>query len=69
MHDVAALILAAGRSHDLLVQRWEQQIFGCQLSYEWIRVQPWPWLSTLLHLAYLSYYFIVAGAGDGPALE
>ncbi len=63
--EIGILNLADGRSHDVLVQRWEQQIFGCQLSYEWIRAQPWPWLSTLLHVAYLSYYFIVAGATLG----
>jgi len=63
--EVGILNLAAGRSHDLLVQRWELQLFGCQPSYDWIRAQPWPWLSTLLHLAYLSYYFIVAGSTLG----
>jgi membrane-associated phospholipid phosphatase len=53
---------AGGRSYDALVQSWEQGLFGSQVSLAWIRAWPWPWLSALLHAAYLSYYAIVAGA-------
>ena len=53
---------AAGISHDAAVQAWEQALFGGQPSHDWIRAAPWPWLSWILHAAYLSYYFILAGA-------
>ena len=62
---VGVLNRAAGVSHDLLVQRWEQAVFGGQPSVQWIRAQPWPWLSWPLHAAYLSYYMILAGAPLG----
>jgi membrane-associated phospholipid phosphatase len=60
--EIGVLNRSAGRSFDGMVQRWEQALFGMQPSVEWIRAQPWPWLSVPLHLGYLSYYFIVAGA-------
>lgn len=53
---------ARGVSHDAAVQAWEQALFGTQPSRAWIRAMPWPWLSTLMHAGYLSYYFILAGA-------
>jgi membrane-associated phospholipid phosphatase len=53
---------ARGVSHDATVQAWEQALFGTQPSRAWIRAAPWPWLSTLMHAGYLSYYFILAGA-------
>ena len=53
---------ARGISHDVAVQAWEQALFGAQPSRAWIRALPWPWLSTLMHAGYLSYYFILAGA-------
>jgi membrane-associated phospholipid phosphatase len=56
---------AAGVSHDARVQRWEQAVFGGQPSATWIRAQPWPALSQVLHAGYLSYYFILAGAPLG----
>ncbi len=62
---IGVLNRAAGVSHDLLVQRWEQALFRGQPSFEWIRAQPWPWLSWPLHAAYLSYYLILAGAPLG----
>jgi membrane-associated phospholipid phosphatase len=66
---IGALNRAAGVSHDLLVQRWERALLGGQPSFAWIRAQPWPWLSGPLHLAYLSYYFILAGAPLGLLLS
>lgn len=57
---VGLLNRAGGRSHDALVQGWEQALFGGQPSMEWIRTQPWPWLSGLMHAGYLSYYPILA---------
>lgn len=56
---------AGGVSHDALVQRWDQALFGCQPSAAWIRAFPSPAWSTLLHAAYLSYYAILAGAPLG----
>jgi membrane-associated phospholipid phosphatase len=50
--------LADGTTHDRLVIAWEQALFGGQPSRDWIRAQPWPWLSWLLHLGYLAYYAI-----------
>jgi membrane-associated phospholipid phosphatase len=58
--EIGLLNLSAGRSFDQVVQAWETSLFGMQPSREWIRAYPWPWLSTLMHLAYLSYYAIVA---------
>lgn len=62
---IGVLNRAAGVAYDARVQAWEQAIFGGQPSLDWIRAQPWPWLSSLMHLGYLSYYFILAGAPLG----
>ncbi len=45
--------------HDRLVQGWEGSLFGGQPSQDWWRQHPSAFWSTLLHGAYLSYYFIV----------
>lgn len=37
-------------ARDAVVQRWEQAIFGSQVSYEWIRRAPSLFWSGLLHL-------------------
>jgi len=50
---------------DLVVQGWEQAIFGMQVSYEWIRRAPSVFWSGILHLAYALYFPIVAA---GPIL-
>ncbi len=47
---------------DGTVQRWELAVFGRQVAYDWIRAQPSPLLSWVLHLSYLSYYFLVIAA-------
>jgi membrane-associated phospholipid phosphatase len=65
---IGVLNRAAGVSHDLRVQGWELALFGTQPSMAWIRAQPHPWLSWPFHLAYLSYYFILAGAPLGLLL-
>jgi membrane-associated phospholipid phosphatase len=52
----------AGRHHDAQVQLWELALFGFQPSVAWIRAWPWPWLSWTMHLGYIGYYLIVAGA-------
>jgi membrane-associated phospholipid phosphatase len=59
-------ILNAGFSqvYDHVVQRWELLVFGSQISREWWQAAPSRFWSTLLHAAYLSYYFIVSA----PAL-
>jgi len=46
------------------VQRWELLVFGTQISRQWWQTAPSTFWSTVLHGAYLSYYFIVAA----PAL-
>lgn len=63
---IGLLNAAVGVSHDARVQAWEETLFGGQPSRDWIRAQPSPWVSWLLHLGYLSYYFIVAGASLAP---
>ena len=62
---IGAVNTAAGVAHDAVVQRWEQALFGGQPARAWIRAWPWPWLSALLHAAYLSYYAILAAAPLG----
>jgi membrane-associated phospholipid phosphatase len=47
-------------AYDHLVQRWEYLVFGSQISREWWQVAPSRFWSTVLHAAYLSYYFIVS---------
>ena len=54
----------AGSVHDHVVQRWELLLFGTQISHQWWQMAPSTFWSTLLHGAYLSYYFIVSA----PAL-
>lgn len=60
--DIGLINLAGGRVFDETVQAWEASLFGMQPSRDWIRAQPWPWLSWPLHIGYLSYYAIVVGA-------
>jgi membrane-associated phospholipid phosphatase len=62
---IGLLNTAVGVSYDRTVQGWEQALFGGQPSYEWIRAQPCPVLSEVLHAGYLSYYLILAGAPLG----
>jgi len=59
--EVGLLNSAAGISYDALIQSWERGLFGRQISVDWIRAWPWPWLSVLMHIGYLSFYLIVAG--------
>jgi membrane-associated phospholipid phosphatase len=63
--EVGLVNAARGRSHDALVQRWEEAVFGGQLSMQWIRAFPQPLWSSVMHGAYLSYYGILAGAALG----
>ena len=49
--------------YDRVVQGWENLLFGSQISREWWQAAPSRFWSTLLHTAYLSYYFIVAVPG------
>lgn len=48
---------------DPAVQRWEDVLFGAQLSVTWARGQPWRWLSELMHLGYFSYYVLIPVSG------
>lgn len=48
--------------HDAIVQRWEEALFGVQLSVkasDWI---PSLWFSEVLHIGYVSYYLVVPTA-------
>jgi len=48
--------------YDAFVQRWEEALFGVQLSVkaaDWI---PSLWFSELLHVGYVSYYLVVPAA-------
>ncbi len=65
---VGVLNRAHGLSFDLEAQAWEAALFGGQPSRSWMNAAPWPWLSTLLHGGYLSYYLILAAAPLGPWL-
>lgn len=44
---------------DPVVQDWEEAVFGAQLSVVWAELQPWRWLSELMHLGYFSYYVLI----------
>ena len=48
------------RAHDALVQHWELDLFGTQVSRAWWQAEPSPFWSTVLHGAYFSYYFIIS---------
>lgn len=55
------LLNAGGvRVHDGLVQRWEVELFGTQVSRSWWHSAPSALWSAVLHAAYFSYYFIVS---------
>ncbi|MGH7581882.1 MAG: phosphatase PAP2 family protein [Gemmatimonadales bacterium] len=66
----------AAPTFDRQIQAIEQAIFGMQPSRDWWRADPSQFWSTVLHAAYLSYYFIVAvpvfvllGTGRRAALD
>ena len=63
--EVGLVNAARGVSHDSLVQRWEQALFGAQPSMTWLRSFPSAAWSTLMHAAYVSYFLILAGAPLG----
>lgn len=50
--------------YDSVIQRWEQLLFGMQVSQEWWQRAPSVFWSTVFHGAYLSYYLIISA----PAL-
>jgi membrane-associated phospholipid phosphatase len=47
---------------DATVMQWEQSLFGTQLAMAFSEWYGRLWFSEMLHLGYLSYYFIVPGA-------
>lgn len=47
--------------HDAAVQRWEEALFGMQVSRVWWQAMPSRFWSTVLHGAYFAYYPIVIG--------
>ncbi len=46
-------------ARDAVVQRWENVLFGGQVSFEWIRRSPSVFWSGVLHLAYFTYFPLV----------
>ncbi len=48
---------------DPVVIRWEQAIFGCQPSMEFMARLPWLPVSELFYASYFSYYVMIAGVG------
>jgi membrane-associated phospholipid phosphatase len=48
-----------GHYFDAIVSNWEQSLFGAHPSSEWAAHMPFLWLSETLHIAYISYYFIL----------
>lgn len=53
------LNIAVAHMHDLQVQGWEQALFGSQVSMTWHQAMPSALLSTILHICYASFYWIV----------
>jgi membrane-associated phospholipid phosphatase len=55
-------VLSAGPIpvYDRTIQQWELLVFGAQISREWWQSAPSRFWSIVLHLAYLSYYFILS---------
>ena len=51
----------AASTRDHLVQRFDQALFGMQPSRDWWRAAPSAFWSTVMHLAYLSFYVVVPG--------
>ena len=49
----------AGMVHDVLVQHWEQALFGSQVSMTWHHAMPSLLLSEILHFCYGSFYWVV----------
>jgi len=47
---------------DATVMEWEQALFGTQLAMDFGEWYGRLWFSEVMHLGYLSYYFIVPGA-------
>ena len=45
--------------HDAQVRRWEEAIFGTQLSIAWWQTTPSELWSTIFHAAYFAYYPII----------
>ncbi|MEI7729939.1 MAG: phosphatase PAP2 family protein [Verrucomicrobiota bacterium] len=48
---------------DATLLRWDQALFGCQPSLEWMQHFPQTVVSETLYGAYFSYYVMVAGVG------
>jgi hypothetical protein len=48
---------------DPIVLRWEQALFGCQPSLEFMRKLPYLGVSELFYASYFSYYLMISGVG------
>ena len=48
-----------GHYFDDLIIGWERALFGMQPAHDFAAAAPWPWLSEVLHAAYVSYYLII----------
>ena len=53
--------LGVDHARDALVQRWEQAIFGGQVSVTWHQAARSALLSSVLHACYLAHYAIIVG--------
>lgn len=58
--EIGIFTLHRGVVHDALIQDLELQLFGTQVSVDWIRAMPNAGLSWVMHLSYLAYYPILA---------
>lgn len=45
--------------HDLMVQRWDRLVFGQEIAMTWHYAMPNLLLSSVLHICYASYYWLV----------
>lgn len=59
---IGVINLHEARTYDHLVLRFEDMVFGSQVSYRWIREFPNPVFSWLMHFCYLAYAGILYSA-------
>jgi membrane-associated phospholipid phosphatase len=48
---------------DPVLVRWEQALFGCQPSLEFMRAWPYLGISEVFYASYFSYYLMISGVG------
>lgn len=60
---LGVIALDTAHVYDALVLRWEEAVFGGQVSVTWNQRVPSLVLSWIMHFCYGSYYWIVTGTG------